>query len=141
MALNSKGAIKGVLNGVFDYISRVGSYLNIRIASSVYGNYPATWFLGWEGVVSAVVATPIYTSGDVSVYNNHTFEAVTATAKVEAQVTSAGTWLAVSVLVDGVESATIAAGSVGVLKGKYYAVRMKPNAATSTNGFGSHGVV
>ena len=108
------------------------------------GNYPATWFLEWEGVASALVATPVYTSPDVSMYNTHTFEAVTNTAKIEAQVSSGGTWLPVTVKVDGVESATIASGKVGILiasdKGKYYAVRMKPNAAASTNGFGAHSV-
>lgn len=112
-----------------------------RLASSVFGNYPATWYLEWTGIASAVVATPVYTSPDVSMYNFHTFEAVTNTAKIEVQVSSAGTWLAKSVFVDGVIAATIAAGKIGELNGKYYAVRMKPNAAASTNGFGAHGVV
>jgi hypothetical protein len=124
----------------------IGGAAKSHVASGIdsRGNYPATWFLEWTGVASAVVATPVYTSGDVSMYNTHTFEAVTNTAKVEAQVSSGGTWLAVTVKVDGVESATIAAGKVGILigndKGKYYAVRMKPNAAASTNGFGAHSV-
>lgn len=114
----------------------------LKLIASVYGAPADQLFEPWVGVASAVVATPVYTSADVSMFNAHSFEAVTNTAKVEAQVTSAGTWLAVSVLVDGLESATIAAGKIGVLlgatKGKYYAVRMKPNGALSTNGFGAH---
>ena len=124
-----------------DAIESTSQALHVRNNSDYRGLYPATWFLEWTGIASAVVATPVYTSPDVSMYNSHSFEAVTNTAKVEAQVSSAGTWLAVSVLVDGVEGATIAAGKVGVLKGKYYAVRMKPNAAASTDGFGNHGVM
>jgi len=103
--------------------------------------FPAEWVVEWEGVASVLIATPVYTSGDVSMYNNHTFEAATNTAKVEAQATAAGGWSSVQVLVDGSMSATIAAGKIGVLEGKFYGVRMKPNAdAASTNGFGSHTV-
>lgn len=115
-----------------------GDAIKVSIQSQTF---PAQWVVEWAGTASILIATPVYTSGDVSMYNNHTFEAVTNTAKVEAQATSSGGWSSVQVLVDGSMSATIAAGKIGVLEGKFYAVRMKPNAdAASTNGFGSHSV-
>lgn len=85
-----------------------------------------------------------YTSGDVSDFAVTVIEAVTGT--VDLEVTLDGTYwnttppavLLHDATASGTYSTTIAAGKIGILKGRYKGVRVRQNGATAATIRGAH---
>lgn len=111
------------------------------------GNYPATWYLEFQGTAGSADNDVIYQSGDVSMYNHH---AITVSGVDNADVYGAvdGTnYVLVSVeLTDdvttggGVKVVTIPPGKTGIVRGKYKKIRVLQDGATTANCIGAHSV-
>jgi hypothetical protein len=122
--------------------------IHVREASSIYGNYPATWYLAWTGTAGAADNAVIYTSPDVSMYNYHTFTA-SGTSGCDVEVSHDGTtWDVVAVtLTDdvttggGIKVITIPTGKSAFLPGKWKYIRVLEDGPTDANCLGAHSVI
>lgn len=124
-----------------------------RLASSVYGNDPATWYLEWSGAAGTADNDVIYTSPDVSAYNYHIIENTSGETMdifVSVDGTNFTTAAASVELIDdvttggGVKSITIPTVKTAILKGKFKKIRVDQNGAgTPAAGEvrGAHGVI
>ncbi len=97
-----------------------------------------------DGTAQSVITNDIYLSGDVSTFDYHAIEAITADAKVEKTLDGTNwTQIALEIESDVVagqpKSLTIADTEVGIYRGKCLNLRVRPNAATSTNARITHG--
>lgn len=117
------------------------------IASDVQD--PATWYLEFIGTAGAADNAVIYQSGDVSMYNYHTIE-VTGTDAADVFVSVDGTNFVGPVGVrlhddlttgGGIDVITIPTGDIGILRGKYKAIKVQQDGATDANCRGAHGVI
>lgn len=119
----------------------VSDEIAIRILSSIFGNYPATWFQPWSGAAGAADNDVLHTLTDASMWNMYAVENRSAVA-VDVQVTLDGTFnasqpsAAVELTDDvtaggGIRSITIPSNKTGVLRGigKFKSVRTSQAAA------------
>jgi len=120
----------------------------IKVNASIYGNYPATWYLAWTGTAGAADNAVIYTSPDVSMYNYHTIT-VSGTSPADVYVSHDGTTydlMAVTLTDDvttggGIKVVTIPTGKTGFFHGKFKYVRVIEDGATDSNALGAHSVI
>ena len=95
------------------------------------GNYPETWYLEWSGAAGAADNAVIYTSGDVSMYNYHTIFNNDNDENVDVHVSLDGTNffgpVAINIIdevTDALPEIAVAFGKVGVIEGKYKAIKI-----------------
>lgn len=107
-------------------------------------SFPSDTYVQIDGTAQTSVTADIYLSGNVSTFDYHVIEAITAAAKVE--ITRDGsTWIQIALEIEDdvtagqPKSLTIAAGESGIYRGKCLNLRVRPNAATSTNARIAHG--
>ena len=94
------------------------------------GNYPNTWYLEAVNIAGAANDDVIYTSGDVSMYNEHTIQNESG-GNISVQVsvdgtnwsTDIGVWRPQNVA-DELLDTPLADTHLGVIKGKYKAIRI-----------------
>lgn len=114
------------------------------ITSDYRGQYPQTWRLEFTGAVGTNDNDTVYTSPDISMYDTHYIEGTAGTVDVQVSVdgTNFNTTPAVVQLHDATASATysatIASGKLGILRGKYKAIKILQNGATAANARGAH---
>jgi len=133
---------KPVLQASTDNAAHVKGYT----VSDYRGLYPASYYQDFTGAAGTNDNDVVYTSGDVSSYNQHVIEATAGTVDIQVSVdgTNWNTTPAAVLLHDdvttggGVLSASIASGKVGILKGKYKKIRLLQNGATASNARGAH---
>lgn len=115
------------------------------------GNYPATWWLTAVNVAGAADDDVLYTSGDVSMYNYHAIQN-NDTVNIDVHVSLDGTTFVgphavqtSATVSPGTTLVTvIAAGTVGVLRGKFNNIRVDQaavGAVEAGNVLIAHGVV
>jgi len=124
-----------------------GSVLVRQVANEVA--FPEQWYLPFTGVAGVNDNDVVYTSTDVSMYNVHIIEATAGTVDIQVSVdgTNFNALQAAVLLHDdvttggGVKVLTMASGKIGILTGKYNAIRVLQNGATASNARGGHGVM
>jgi len=97
-------------------------------------SFPEQWYVQIDASTAADATdnTVIYTSGDVSMYNYHTIECVSATDPVTVQVSIDGTSWSGDFAITGVTATpSIATGEFGVLAGKFQKIRVLKNGTTN----------
>ena len=116
-----------------------------------YGNWPQYVTLAADFTAGAADNAVLYTSGDVSTYNVHMIENLAAsTNNMDVFGSLDGTNfnvtpLAVELMDDvttggGVKVVAIAPGKIGILRGKYKAIKVQQAGATDADGRILHGV-
>ena len=115
-----------------------------RISSNVYGAPEYMQYLDILGVAGTNDNDVIYTSPDVSSYNQHVIECTAGTVDIQVSVdgTNFNTLQAAALLMDATAvttySLTIASTKIGILSGKFRKIRVLQNGATASNCRGGH---
>lgn len=118
------------------------------VALDYRGLYPESWRLDFVGAAGVNDNDIVYTSPDVSMYNEHYIESTAGTVDVEICVDGTNFNTAtppVMLMTDqtavGTYAATVAVNKIGILKMKCKYIRIRQNGASAANARGSHVVV
>lgn len=131
---------------LFAGIGITNDALNVSIQGR---SFPEQWYVQADGAVGTNDEDTIYESGDVSMYNCHIIENMSAGAgALEVLVSIDGTNYSstpvgveiMSNATDALKDVSVAQNEVGILRGKFAKILVRQNGATAADARVAHGV-